>query len=281
MRMCASFCLFQISFRHSNCNEKEKRKNTVSIPVFFFQLIQHIKFDGWSKELVQNCWPTGQRHHLHLYRQWNQRWVLSGVHEQCPVIWRGMRQGDNISDDRLLIKPAWKYKWKYVMYRNDNSIWQRWIWHNLFEHCQVSNLFARDESDEILNDLVPIMKREFPKRPPTNENLYEYFMSRVQKNLHVVLCFSPVGEKFRNRALKFPALISGCTMDWFSRWPKDALVAGIVAIMSNLTDIIKSLLMVISESSLCVVELFFFCNSIFYTYHWKFIPTSVGVFNWF
>ncbi|CAK8682400.1 unnamed protein product [Clavelina lepadiformis] len=96
---------------------------------------------------------------------------------------------------------------------------------NILSSGQVSGLFARDEIDEISQGLISVMKREFPRRPPTQENLYDYFISRSRDNLHIVLCFSPIGEKFRNRALKFPGLFSGCTMDWFTRWPRDALIA--------------------------------------------------------
>ncbi|XP_061778474.1 dynein axonemal heavy chain 5-like [Nerophis ophidion] len=96
---------------------------------------------------------------------------------------------------------------------------------NVLASGEVSNLFARDELDDITQALIPVMKRQQLRRPPTPENLYEFFLSRVRSNLHVVLCFSPVGEKFRTRALKFPGLISGCTVDWFQRWPRDALVA--------------------------------------------------------
>ena len=73
----------------------------------------------------------------------------------------------------------------------------------------VSNLFTRDEQGEIVTELLPIMKRECPKVPPTPENAMCWFLDRVKSNLHVVLCFSPIGEKFRSRALKFPGLTSG------------------------------------------------------------------------
>lgn len=59
--------------------------------------------------------------------------------------------------------------------------------------AQVSNLFAKDEIQEITQNLLSVMKKEFPRVPPTFDNLYDYFISRSRKNLHVVLCFSPVG----------------------------------------------------------------------------------------
>ncbi|KAM6989324.1 dynein axonemal heavy chain 8-like [Tautogolabrus adspersus] len=96
---------------------------------------------------------------------------------------------------------------------------------NVLSSGEVSNLFAKDEMQEITQNLISVMKKECPRIPPTFDNLYDYFISRSRKNLHVVLCFSPVGQKFRTRSLKFPGLISGCTMDWFTPWPSEALVA--------------------------------------------------------
>lgn len=64
---------------------------------------------------------------------------------------------------------------------------------SLWTDCvQVSNLFPKDEIQEITQNLISVMKKEFPRIPPTFDNLYDYFISRSRKNLHVVLCFSPV-----------------------------------------------------------------------------------------
>ncbi|CAL1673547.1 unnamed protein product [Lasius platythorax] len=96
---------------------------------------------------------------------------------------------------------------------------------NVLSVGEVANLFPKDELDDILTIVTPLMKKDDPRRPPTQDNLYDYFISRARNNLHFVLCFSPVGGKFRSRALKFPGLISGCTINWFLRWPRDALYA--------------------------------------------------------
>lgn len=96
---------------------------------------------------------------------------------------------------------------------------------NMLATGEIGGLIPRDELDEITNGLINPMKRTYPKRAPTNEALYDFFIERVKANLHTCLCFSPVTAKFRQRALKFPAVFTGCTMDWYMAWPKDALCA--------------------------------------------------------
>lgn len=63
---------------------------------------------------------------------------------------------------------------------------------NILSSGEIANLFAKDELDEIQSGLIPVMKKVDPKRIPTNDNLYDFFLSRSRANLHVALCFSPV-----------------------------------------------------------------------------------------
>ena len=106
---------------------------------------------------------------------------------------------------------------------------------NVLASGLASQIFSKDEQGEIVTELTPIMKRECPRLPPTPENTINWFLERVKLNLHVVLCFSPIGEAFRVRSLKFPALFSGCTIDWYQPWPKEALVAVASHFMSSFT----------------------------------------------
>lgn len=53
--------------------------------------------------------------------------------------------------------------------------------------------------------------------------LYNFFVERIQSNLHIALIFSPIGDAFRNRLRQFPSLINCSTIDWFTSWPQEAL----------------------------------------------------------
>lgn len=65
----------------------------------------------------------------------------------------------------------------------------------------------------------------------TQDALYAFFLERVQRNLHVVLCLSPIGEAFRERCRMFPGLVNCTTIDWFTPWPAEALFEVAVRVM--------------------------------------------------
>ena len=98
---------------------------------------------------------------------------------------------------------------------------------------ELPNLFPRDELDAIIGEIGPIYESFFRGSEPTQDDLWAFFIGRVRANLHMSLCFSPVGPKFRSRAQAFPGLINGCTIDWFLPWPEQALSDVATSLIGN------------------------------------------------
>jgi len=91
---------------------------------------------------------------------------------------------------------------------------------NILNTGQVPNMFPPEEYNKICEDLRPEMKKF---GIDTRDGLRKAFVDRVRKNLHIVLCHSPVGDALRVRCREFPSLINCTTIDWFNAWPVEAL----------------------------------------------------------
>ena len=97
---------------------------------------------------------------------------------------------------------------------------------NMLSTGWIPGLFPKEEIDNILGSIQSAAKQNgIPDDPVSRLN---FFISRVKKNLHMSLCFSPVGSVFRIRARRFPALVNCTVIDQFHAWPREALfsVAG-------------------------------------------------------
>ena len=92
---------------------------------------------------------------------------------------------------------------------------------------EIAGLIPKDERDVFALETKNVYMKEAGTKgeDPSTLELWIYFINRVRDCLHMVLAFSPVGTKFRERARKFPSLFSSCTIDWFLPWPEEALVS--------------------------------------------------------
>lgn len=93
---------------------------------------------------------------------------------------------------------------------------------DLLSSGYIPELFPKDELDGILGKVRSEAKQAGLEDTP--DVLFEFFQDKVRKNLHLALCFSPVGDAFRIRARMFPGVINCTSMDWFHEWPREALI---------------------------------------------------------
>lgn len=101
---------------------------------------------------------------------------------------------------------------RFLVYIND-----------LLSSGRIPDLFTKEDYDGIFASLRSAAKAEGV--PDNRDSMMSFFINRVRGNLHMILCFSPVGDTFRQRARKFPGIINCTSIDWFHEWPKEALVS--------------------------------------------------------
>ena len=115
---------------------------------------------------------------------------------------------------------------RFLVYIND-----------LLSSGEIADLFQAEDVDGIVNAVRPAVKSE--GMLDSKDNCWKFFIDRIKKNLHMSLCFSPVGDAFRNRAKKFPAIINCSVIDWFHAWPEDALLSVASKFLADVETILK------------------------------------------
>jgi dynein heavy chain len=91
---------------------------------------------------------------------------------------------------------------EFLVYMND-----------LLSSGWIPELFPQEDLDNLLQKIRAEAKGAGCQ--DSMDAILEYFQDKGRKNLHICLCFSPVGPKFRVWARMFPGLINATTIDWF------------------------------------------------------------------
>lgn len=93
---------------------------------------------------------------------------------------------------------------------------------NILNSGEVPNMFPQDERMQIMELVRPAAAKLGLETPL---ELWGFFVRQCRACLHVVLCMSPIGGAFRERLRQNPSIVNCCTIDWFQKWPADALAA--------------------------------------------------------
>jgi dynein heavy chain len=87
----------------------------------------------------------------------------------------------------------------------------------------VPDLFNQEERDGVIGSIMNEVKASGHPDFSNADVCWDFFINKVRTNLHIILCFSPVGDQFAKWCRQFPALSNTTVIDYFHPWPEDAL----------------------------------------------------------
>jgi len=90
---------------------------------------------------------------------------------------------------------------------------------SLISAGEVPGLYTPEELEPLLAQLKDEMSNQYECR-----TLFEFFVSRVQKNLSIVLSMDNSNPTFQQRCSSNPALFTKCTIMWSEGWNKEAMM---------------------------------------------------------
>ncbi|XP_028415382.1 dynein heavy chain 8, axonemal-like isoform X2 [Dendronephthya gigantea] len=82
-------------------------------------------------------------------------------------------------------------------------------------------LFSEDEINSLLQALMPSIKRKFSS---FLTDPMKFFLTRVKRNLHIILCLQPTHKILSSTSSHYPGILSNCHINWVKHWGEEALV---------------------------------------------------------
>lgn len=68
---------------------------------------------------------------------------------------------------------------------------------NLLNNGEVPNLFANEEFKALIEDVGVEARNSNSLKDNTRDSIYNFFVDRCKKHLHIVFCANPAGDAFR------------------------------------------------------------------------------------
>jgi dynein heavy chain len=68
----------------------------------------------------------------------------------------------------------------------------------LLSSGEIAELYTLEEKEGIINNVRAKVKSE--GKADTRDNCWTWFIDKIKQNLHMTLCFSPVGDSLRKRS---------------------------------------------------------------------------------